>query len=202
MKNKEKVILLVGGVILLLVLATFFSYAYFAVNNTVTNNLVMNVTIESGESGVFTATKGKNIELNVTSADMLDSAVGTVGASQNTDFTVSLQSKYNIKCTYDLYWVWNSNSDSYAKTANATREFTIRGVATGLDTTEKQLNNYNTSTKIGTYTIIAKNTTTTHNWNFTTSFYNLNEKQDNHVGKSYSGKVEISPSNVRCMLAE
>ena len=194
--KKRNLIILISIVLVLMITLIGFSFAYFAINNTVTNNLNTNVNIAGGNLVNFTVTGSGNLNVNVSGANMLNGTINSVAGTNTTTLTVSLQSDDNITCTYDIVWSWNSGYNSYTKTTYSGNEFTVSGTSNQSQTlSEVQLPNYSTSTTtLGSYSITANNTTTSQVWTFTGNFYNINANQDNHAGHTYSGKIAIANS--------
>lgn len=198
MKNRRNIYYLIGSICVLLLAVAFFTYAYFNANTSINNNLLLNVSIEDGISATLTATGQKNVTVDVLGENMLNGSIGQAAGTGDTTIDITLESSMEVACTYDLYFVWSSDTpNQYTKTTGATsNEFTISGNNGTQSITQVQLPNYGAELNLGTFSITTNASATTQKWNFNVKFYNINVNQDAHADKSYKGKIEVK--NAEC----
>ncbi|MBQ6841316.1 MAG: hypothetical protein IJO63_04295 [Bacilli bacterium] len=196
MKDKRNLFLITVSIVMLISLLAMFSFAYFSADTDIQNTLPLNVVIEEGTSMTLTAVGQDAATINVSGSSMLTDKAGTVAGSSSPKIALTLESKVKAKCTYDIAWVWDTDSDNYSLSTGATKEFTISGTDGTNTLAETQISNYSTGLKLGTYEITNSSTSTTQTWNFTVNFYNLNVVQDKHADATYKGKIAIQ--NAEC----
>ena len=185
-------------IIIIIALAVWGSFAFFAAATSATNELTVNITIGStGDDVTFTSSLNTAASINVTSDSMLYGNAGTVAASASPKMNVSLKSKQPVVCTYDIVWKWLDDGDHYSLTDDGENEF----VASGADSNDAfgntQLNDYGSDTLVKRGAIItADNGTTSEIWTFIIKFNNINRNQDYHAGNTYKGY--FTTENVEC----
>lgn len=190
--NRVNIVLIIIISLSLLITVMNFSLAYFALTPTITNNTAVNVTFQNGVVANFVANSTVDMNVTVSGSNMLDDTVGNLAGSDNKVFNITLQSNTSVRCTYDIYFTWNSNTpNTYTKTSYDGNEFTISGTDGAQTIPEIQVPNYNNYQKLGTFMIKANNSTVTQSWNFNSKFYNINANQDAHADKTYSGIIDI-----------
>ena len=190
MKDSKIVTFLMIVIILSLTIVVGISFAYLNTSQTTQNTLGVNVTFGNGVVANFTATGTENISVNVGGNLLLQGQAGNVASNDTSNISISLQSDIKVSCSYDIYWLWDSSTpNQYTKVAN--NEMTISGSAGTLKIPETQVPNYNSSLKLGTFSIMTNHSTTVQNWQFNLNFYNLSVNQDVHENKTYKGKISI-----------
>lgn len=206
MDKKNTILLTVIAVATLLVAVVGSTFAFFAVQST--NQADVKVTTTTAkESDVFSATGTGAMILTVNNDVMMESSIpeGSTGVVAATDsdesLVVTLKAGSGIAtCTYDLVWK-DTSTTAYKKTTGATAlEYTIAGTSEGLTPIAEI--NVDAASKLGSYEITNKyadNNTTTQNWKFTTTFYNLATDQKDQLNKTYTGSVTVQ--NVVCRNA-
>jgi len=191
-ENRKAITYIILSIIMLIVIVALFTYAYFDGNIDTDNYLELNVTVAEGVSAEFAATGQNDITVEVSGEKMLMDGVGAATGSGETSIDITLESPMDVFCTYDLYWVWDSDSpNAYTKTNSPENEFTIAGTNGTNSLVETQLPNSTTELKLGTYSIETKKSTTNQSWNFIAKFYNINANQDAHADKTYKGLIEV-----------
>ena len=195
MKNKN--VLIYGGVLIItiLILVISFSFAFLGATKNLVNNLPVNVTFADGVAANFIVTGNTNISLNIPGNEMLMDTVGEVVAQNSIGINVSLQSSFNLTCSYAITWKWLEDSDVYERSFSADNEFVVAGTDGTQNLGEINVP-YEDSLVLGRYIISTNNATTTQNWTFTSKFYNLDVNQDHHENKTYEGQIAIE--NAHC----
>ncbi|MBE6148946.1 MAG: hypothetical protein E7167_05655 [Firmicutes bacterium] len=197
LKSSKYVLIITICSVVFLSLLAVFSYAFFANEANIQNDLALNFTIEEGLTANFTATGSQDIIMDVPGENMLLGSVGEVAGTADTSITLTLQSKYDVECTYELAWIWDIGSpNQYTKTEIDANEFTILGSDGKKSLAEVQLPSYGVSLVLGTYNIKTFSSTTTKTWNFTSKFYNVDANQDSHADAIYKGKIVVQ--NAQC----
>jgi hypothetical protein len=191
MNNRVRVIIL-SMIIVLLTFAVGISFAYFSIIPTITNTTPVNVSFQNGVVANLVVNSDVDLNVTVSGSNMLGDSTNTVAGTDNKLLNVTLQSDTMVKCTYDVYFSWNSNTpNNYTKTTYEGDEFTVSGTTGTLSFGEVQVPNSGNEVKLGTFTINANSSIVTQSWNITANFYNINANQDAHENKTYSGKVDV-----------
>ena len=205
MEKRNTLLLTVIAVATLLVAVVGATFAYFATSTTgASGNIGITANTAAGGNSTFTAV-GDTISLNVTAADMQQSAVaeGTAKAADNATLTVSYTSgsTNSTSCTYNVYYKWESGSSAYtpvtSQTSNKEFTYTVSGDMTvsetnfvATDTAEHQLGTQQTITNADV------STPTTKTYTVDAKFYNLNEDQSTNSNASF--KLSVYVGNIVC----
>ena len=205
MEKRNTLLLTVIAVATLLVAVVGATFAYFATNtSSATGNVGVTANTAAGGNSVFTAT-GDTISLNVTAADMQQSAIaeGAAKASDNATLTVSYTSgsTNSTSCTYNVYYKWENGSSTYTPVTSGTssKEFTyaVSGDMTvsetnfvATDTAEHQLGTQQTITNASV------DTPSTKSYTVDAKFYNLNADQSANQNASF--KLSVYVGNIVC----
>ena len=112
MKDKKNIYFIIISMIFVVSVLAFVSYAWFD-NTDIEGKLPLTVTIAPGLDANLIATGTDFTSLNVASDKMFNGDVGSVVGSSTSSINLSLTSSMPISCTYDLYWVWEEDSDKY-----------------------------------------------------------------------------------------
>jgi hypothetical protein len=205
MEKRNTLLLTVIAVATLLVAVVGATFAYFATSTTgASGNIGITANTAAGGNSTFTAV-GDTISLNITAADMQQSAVaeGTAKATDNATLTVSYTSgsTNSTSCTYNVYYKWESGSSAYTPVTSGTsnKEFTyaVSGDMTvsetnfvATDTTEHQLGTQQTITNA------SASVPTTKTYTVDAKFYNLNADQSTNSNASF--KLSVYVGNIVC----
>ena len=205
MDKKNTLLLTVIAIATLLVAVVGATFAYFATNTeSATGNVGVTANTAAGGSSVFTAT-GNTIDLDITAADMQQSAVaeGTAKASDNATLTVSYTSgsENETSCTYNVYYKWSNGSSTYTPVTSGTsiKEFTY---AVSGDMTVAETNFVATDAaehQLGTQQTITNDsvdTPSTKSYTIEAKFYNLNADQSTNQDASF--QLEFYVDNIVC----
>ena len=190
MKDRKNIIYLLAILLVTLLITIGISFAYIVGSQTSQTGTNVNVIFNSGVVADFNVTGNGNLLLNISGNQLLEDSKDTIIANDETNITVSLKSDMNVACSYDIYFNWITDAQNQY-TALANDEMTLSGNSENYNFLNVQVPNYNSSKKIGTYTISADKTTTTQNWSLSLNFKNLNIIQDIHENKTYKGKISV-----------
>ena len=201
---KHSKIVAVIATTLLLVTVIGASFAYFMSGSVDTTNKT-DITGTTGSAiPISLVTIGDNISLSASSQSMIEASISdSPVATEEGTLTVKLTagtSELPIECEYDIYYVWESDSDTYTRTDNSLLEFTYR--------INKNSSNYinetnyvsttNTVQKIGTEKITSSGTEVVDTYNITNKFYNLSVDQTLNANKNFKIKYYIDTNESRC----
>lgn len=213
--GQKNMVFMVIAVIALVAIVGMATYAYFATGNLSITN-VANLNATSERNNMVFMTRGGNMSLNVTAANMAQAISGTgVVAANNTttlyvDFTAN--TTYAMVCTYDIQYEWTSTDRYTAHSSGVTaNEFTIQATMTTGTNLNQGTNSISSekdlATAVGTTnpkTVVtgAKigstgTTKTTATWTLKTTFYNVGSDQSALSGKQYDAKFKVT--NVSCV---
>ena len=209
MSKNKSVVSIVSSILVLLIMVSSFTYAYFTADTTNTTGLNVTTRVSDSFIPVFTAYTSGDLNVVVTDADMLkddaNSSNTTIAASASENIYVKLLAggpSSSASCTFDLIWT-DTSSTPYVP-SNGLTEYTLKIVdETGANVfTETRIdvlmNNSNTSkqtTLKNDLSITGYGTEVTKTYTVTVTVYNLNTVQ-NIAGKSYSSRVDVA--NVSC----
>ena len=197
MSRKQKIILSITGIFLVLLLLVGFTYAYFLTRingNTNTKSISVstaNLVLEYGEntnvvqgisnaepgyevSKIFTATNEGNS--NVTYGAALESIVNELSRQQDLVYTLT--------CTSYL-------KNGFSLASDGTITGTVDGTCNGVDT-EKQFPSTSTLSVMATNTI---DTAHTHAYKLTVTYKEMGVDQSVDMNKTFSAKVNIVDIN-------
>ena len=197
MKRKDIIAIVVSFVLIVLIVG--LSYAYFALNTNLTNNISQNLTFNEDYSFDVEVSNRNANPFTITNTDMIYSGIDEVVANTSENFIINVtnNSEDTLYCTYDIVWEWQSGTglSNYTISSGATKEYTAswNGI-------EVQVPNYNASSFVlgehGTGAV-ASGTSETFVVPFETKFYNLADvDQSGHFNKTYLGYAKID--NVAC----
>ena len=201
---KRKIALIIISIMIVMAVIIGFSYAFFALNLHVTNNIIYSATFQDDYS-IIVSVSNDTDEINISSTDMLWSSENKAFTGENITLMVNLVNNSSIDsfhCEFDILWQWQTGSglSNYEKSSGATKEYTITGTGPWFNLDEKQLGNYSSTpiTIAHAYTqAVSPNGVQYLALSFTTKFYNLtNVDQSSHIGKSYAGRLKVG--NVTC----
>lgn len=142
MEKKNTLVITILAVVVLLVLVLTATFAYFAATISGNGN-EGNVTYVNAQMPVsntaFIVESSGNIDINVTAADMLTTAVNEEEPVEKDDanLTITLNggtAESTVACTYDLVWEWVSPEKYTAATEGVEegmKEFTLALSSTG-----------------------------------------------------------------------
>ena len=197
MKRKDIIAIVVSFVLIVLIVG--LSYAYFALNTNLTNNISQNLTFNEDYSFDVEVSNRTANPFTITNTDMIYSGIDEVVANTSENFIINVtnNSEDTLYCTYDIVWEWQSGTglSNYTISSGPTKEYTVFW-----NGTEVQVPNYNASTFVlgehGTGAV-ASGTSETFVVPFETRFYNLADvDQSGHFNKTYLGYAKID--NVVC----
>lgn len=210
MEKKNTVLLTVIAIATLLVAVVGATFAYFAASVEGEDKTTITTTTQGVDA--FAYTPETTMSLDVTTALMAQAVANNTTAAVSDEKTAQVTltaGSGEATCTYDL--VWNELEDAansvvkYQRTpalAADGKEYTLSVATSSNDLAAfPETNIDNVPAKLGSYTITnaaADNNTTTQEFTFKVSFYNLVgiEQQALQANKKYSG--EISISNIVC----
>ncbi len=223
--KKKSMILNVITIIVVFVLITSATYAFFTVGNlNVTNVANLNTGIPESRA-TFTAYSNDQINLSVGLVNMVV-ASSTPVANSTGNLIVNFKSPIAgqaLECTYDIQFIWDSTdqyiSPSMSLTANYPYELSIAATAsasgdtyssydyTSKNVTERDLSTLSWTGTQGTIgrkaTVVSEaniysNTVagTTVTWNFIVNFYTTPGNQNSLLGKSLL--AHLSAANINC----
>lgn len=214
MGKSKSAVSVISSILVLLIMVSSFTYAYFTADTTNTTGLNITTTVSDSFIPVFTAYTMGDLNVEVTDADMLKPDASTdhktIGDSASENIYVKLLAGGPDSpgtCTFDLYWT-DTSSTTYVPSSAASsaglNEYTIKIVdetgatvfaETKIDTLISQLNASRQVTLASNLSITASGTEVSKTYTVTATVYNLNVAQTIY-GKSYTSRVDVA--NVNC----
>ena len=192
MKRKDILIMIISSILLIIIIS--LSYAYFALNTNLTNNIAQNISFNEDYSVDVEVSNRNATPLAIGNYAMMWSGKDEVAASTSETFIINVTNNSNttIYCTYDFVWEWQSGTglSNYTISSSATKEYTFSWAGN-----EVQVPNYNASSFVlgqnGTGAI-ASGTTESFSVPTEIRFYNLaNVNQSSHYNKAYLGYAKL-----------
>lgn len=191
MEKKNYVLLTIIAIAVLLVSVIGATFAYFASTTSIDAQAKLTARTSS-QAAVFTSSSDKNIDINITTANMLEANGGpTVVAGQDTaKLTVNLTGEGSTSCTYNISYT--KTGDTYTPTAGQEgKEFLISGLSDKSGNPTMAETGYeNISANVITGATISAGETTV--WTFTAKIYNLGVNQSGLINKTYTGSFKVS----------
>ena len=193
MNRKQKIIVSITGIFLVLMILVGLTYAYFLTKitgNTNTKSISVstaNLVLEYGENtnvvqGISNAEPGYSVEKIFTATNKGNSTV-TYGAALESivnGLTRQEDLVYTLTCTSYL-------KEGFSLASNGTITGTVDGTCNGVPT-EKQFPNTSTMSIMTTNTI---DTTHTHAYKLTVTYKEMGVDQSTDMNKTFSAKVNI-----------
>ena len=197
MSRKQKIIVSITGIFLVLMILVGLTYAYFLTKitgNTNTKSISVstaNLVLEYGENtnvvqGINNAEPGYSVEKIFTATNKGNSTV-TYGAALESivnGLTRQEDLVYTLTCTSYL-------KEGFSLASNGTITGTVDGTCNGVST-EKQFPSTSTLSLMTTNTI---DTTHTHAYKLTVTYKEMNVDQSTDMNKTFSAKVNIVDLN-------
>lgn len=210
---KKEIIGVTIGIIILLAVVTFETYAYFVLSGSDLANLRNMSTITQRSGMVFSTLYGE-MDLNISYADMLQGNSGQVAGEDSTILTINFQpnTSYNMVCEYDILFEWMSEDKYQFHTSGVTgKEYTIQAnLASNVLANE---GNNRLKKEIDIADVIGNNSskivvsnaqiagvgseTSISVWTITSRFYNVDADQEELAGKAFSSRFRVV--NVNCV---
>ena len=201
MSRKQKIIVSITGIFLVLMILVGLTYAYFLTKITGNTNsksisvTTANLVLEYGENtnvvqGISNAEPGYSVEKIFTATNKGNSTV-TYGAALESivnGLTRQEDLVYTLTCTSYL-------KEGFSLASNGTITGTVDGTCSGV-TTEKQFPNTSTMSIMTTNTI---DTTHTHAYKLTVKYKEMGVDQSEDMNKAFSAKVNIIDTNALTM---
>ena len=223
--KKNSYSLIIVTIIIMLILIVSATYAFFATNISVVNNVALNISVSNASRATFTSYSTDSLQLNVTAANVLfPSASAMVTDTGDLIVKYSSPSANNeYECIYDIQYVWDSTDQytlpSMTLTTQYPYEISLAAVAsatgdsfssydyTSKNLVEKDLSQFSWNGSAGTagrYATIISDAKiyansvagTTVTWTFNMNFYSLPSSQVGFSGKTLLG--HIVTGNIRC----
>ena len=193
MNRKQKIIVSITGIFLVLIILVGLTYAYFLTKITGNTNsksitvTTANLVLEYGENtnvvqGISNAEPGYSVEKIFTATNKGNSTV-TYGAALESivnGLTRQEDLVYTLTCTSYL-------KEGFSLASNGTITGTVDGTCNGVST-EKQFPSTSTLSLMTTNTI---DTTHTHAYKLTVTYKEMNVDQSTDMNKTFSAKVNI-----------
>ena len=193
MTRKQKIIISITGIFLVLMILVGLTYAYFLTKITGNTNsksisvTTANLVLEYGENtnvvqGISNAEPGYSVEKIFTATNKGNSSV-TYGAALEdivNELTRQEDLVYTLTCT-------SYKKDGFKLASDGSITGTVDGTCNGVST-EKQFPSTSTLTTMTTNTI---NTTHTHAYKLTVTYKEMNVDQSVDMNKTFSAKVNI-----------
>ena len=193
MSRKQKIIVSITGIFLVLLILVGLTYAYFLTKITGNTNeksisvTTANLVLEYGENtnvvqGINNAEPGYSVEKIFTATNKGNSTVTYGAALESIVNELSRQEDlvYTLTCTSYL-------KEGFSLSSNGTITGTVDGTCNGV-TTEKQFPSTSTMSVMITNTI---DTTHTHAYKLTVTYKEMNVDQSTDMDKTFSAKVNI-----------
>ena len=193
MSKRQKIIVSITGIFLVLMILVGLTYAYFLTKitgNTNTKSISVttaNLVLEYGENtnvvqGISNAEPGYSVEKIFTATNKGNSTVtyGAVLENIVNGLTRQQDLVYTLTCTSYL-------KEGFSLASNGTITGTVDGTCNGV-TTEKQFPSTSTMSVMTTNTI---DTTHTHAYKLTVTYKEMNVDQSTDMNKTFSAKVNI-----------
>ena len=201
MSRKQKIIVSITGIFLVLMILVGLTYAYFLTKitgNTNTKSISVttaNLVLEYGENtnvvqGISNAEPGYSVEKIFTATNKGNSTV-TYGAALESivnGLTRQEDLVYTLTCTSYL-------KEGFSLASNGTITGTLDGTCNGVPT-EKQFSSTSTMSVMTTNTI---DTTHTHAYKLTVTYKEMGVDQSTDMNKTFSAKVNIIDTNALTM---
>ena len=167
-KFKSFVATFILAIFLLITIASF-AYAYFSANITLNQNLNVITNFSDEFTPVFTATSNGNLELYVSTADMLQSGAAsgntTVAAQANQSINVVFiggggSGNSSKTCTFDFVWTSSGTAYTASSGLGSLKEYTLK-ITDNTGATvlaEKQVSTMTSGSKIASSSITSSGT--------------------------------------------
>ena len=201
MSRKQKIIVSITGIFLVLMILVGLTYAYFLTKitgNTNTKSISVttaNLVLEYGENtnvvqGISNAEPGYSVEKIFTATNKGNSTVtyGAVLENIVNGLTRQQDLVYTLTCTSYL-------KEGFSLASNGTITGTLDGTCNGVPT-EKQFSSTSTMSVMTTNTI---DTTHTHAYKLTVTYKEMGVDQSTDMNKTFSAKVNIIDTNALTM---
>ena len=193
MNRKQKIIVSITGIFLVLMILVGLTYAYFLTKITGNTNeksisvTTANLVLEYGENtnvvqGINNAEPGYSVEKIFTATNKGNSAVTYGAALENIDNELTRQEDlvYTLTCTSYL-------KEDFSLASDGTITGTVDGTCNGVST-EKQFPSTSTMSVMTTNTI---DTIHTHAYKLTVTYKEMGIDQSTDMNKTFSAKVNI-----------
>ena len=215
MKNKVSIYSSIA-IVILIVVVTSAAFAFFgSFSENLNGNVAVNIqTVSPGESSLVSSSAVLNLQVPAANMSQLASKDYVAAAESSAVINISLsgESDVSTRCTYDIVFEYNTNSNIYGqspttKTADAEYEITFEvegpiaetnpfGIETNIDYNTSKGWIAKTSTtgakiKLATGARITNNggTPNTQSWKVIARYYNIKKSQDQLIGKNFAGKI-------------
>ena len=202
-ENKHNMLLTIISVIVLLTVIGALTYAFFTANVT-SEGLNVTASFENYVYPVFTAVPSNDLELEISTADMLETEANTSKSSYQT-IDISLEGgtiNFPANCEFNFAWI-DTSLEAYVPTpaavTNDLDEYTIK-ITDQSDNIVLQETRVNSLTSEQTLLNVPQSISTTGNvvhkiYKVTATIYNLDFVQTIN-NKHYSSRVSVT--NVTC----
>jgi len=210
-KQKTTIAIAMSAFVLLVVIAAF-TYAYFTANTIVGNNLIITANVSDAALPIFTAYSSGDLEVMVTTSDMLDTgaeSTNTIVADSDTQVLyvnlIGGSSNEPVTCTFDIYW--ENTGANYVPSANVTsdlKEFTLKISdpqgntvmnETRVDTLQSNVDANNRYVVSQGQSITSTGSLTEKKYIVMAQIYNLNVVQTIY-NSAYSSRISVT--NIEC----
>lgn len=193
--NNKAILFTVIAVVVMVVTVGAFTFAFFTADTTNTNGIQVNANVSNAINPVFTATAAENLNLEVTTADMLESGAGTYKEASKNIVVTLLGGATGAAATCTFNFVWTNTGATYTPSPNAgtTPEYTLKIEENNTTVMAETKVNSLTSggTIVSNQSISSTGTLTTKTYTVTARIYNLDVEQ-NIYNKTYSSKISVS----------
>ena len=206
---KNRVILLIIGMSLLIVTIIGASFAYFGISSVDSDDkLNINSTTANG-TRFDLITVGNVVSMHVSGGDMMKNNIQDDAVSSNSaSLSISLNSgtpESPMECEYDIYYVYESGNGTtnYVRTDNNQNEFTYKISNNGRSIVSETnfVNTTNVPQKVYTGIIKSNGTDRVNNFNVTANFYNIDGNQIANANGNWNIRFYIDASKERCEKA-
>ena len=224
MKKNNYAIITITIIIMLIIILSA-TYAFFATNMSLINNVILNVEVPDASRATFTSYSTNPLQLNVEAANVLYPST-TATVTDTGDLIIKYSSPAandEYECTYDVLYVWDTNTQYTSPTVTLSEtypyEISISGMVsatgdsfssydyTSKNLIEKDLSQFSwvgTPSSVGRYAKIIEGAKiytnsvsgTTVTWTFNMNFYSLPVSQTRFSGSILN--AHIVTGNVRC----
>lgn len=223
--KKHSYTLTILTIVIMLIVIISATYAFFATNMSLVNNVSLNIVVPDASRATYTSYSTDSLQLNVGLSNMLVNSV-IAAVTDTGDLIVKYSSPAandEYECTYDIQYVWDSTDQyttpsmtlttanpyelSISATASASGDSFSSYDYTSNNLAERDLSTFSwngTAGVAGRYATIIQdakiyaNTVagTTVTWTFNMNFYSMPSDQTAFLGKTLSGHVVTG--NIRC----
>lgn len=209
--DKKSFVLVIMSALIMLIMVGSFTFAYFTAEVTANNTLKITANVGDSIYPVFVAYPEGNLDVVVTTADMLSTGASsdntTVGDSAEQTLYVELlagggEENTSETCTFDL--LWKDTGAVYVPSPNASSanlsEYTIKVVDQNGNTVvaETRVNDLISSSDANRQVVIAEDLSITSSgvlvqqtYKITSTIYNLNVSQ-NIYNQKYSSVLSVT----------